>query len=218
MDNYKETFETWNKVAALYQEKFMDIDLYNHTYDEVCKLITPNNAKLLEIGCGPGNITKYLLAKRTDFDIFGIDIAPNMIELARKNNPTVSFAIMDSRIIHELKGKYDGIVCGFCLPYLSETDVVKLINDCYTLLNENGIIYLSFVEGNPEKSGFQTGSSGDRAYFYFHTLDFILQQLLNNNFTQIQTHKIEYTKSDSEMDIHTVLIANKSVVTVSPIK
>jgi len=52
----------------------------NDTYDFICNSIDKPNAKLLEIGCGPGNITKYLIAKRPDFDIFGIDIAPNMIE------------------------------------------------------------------------------------------------------------------------------------------
>ena len=86
MDRYKEPFETWNKVASLYQVKFMGLNLYNDTYDFICNLITKDNAKILEIGCGPGNITKYLLSKRPDFDIFGIDIAPNMIELAKKNS------------------------------------------------------------------------------------------------------------------------------------
>ena len=41
--------------------------------NDICNLITKDKAKLLEIGCGPGNITKYLLSKRTDFNIFGID-------------------------------------------------------------------------------------------------------------------------------------------------
>ena len=98
MDNYKETFETWNKLASLYQDWFMDLDLYNDTYDFICNSITKENAKILDIGCGPGNITKYLLSKRPDFDIYGIDIAPNMIELAEKNNPAASFAVMDSTI------------------------------------------------------------------------------------------------------------------------
>jgi 2-polyprenyl-3-methyl-5-hydroxy-6-metoxy-1,4-benzoquinol methylase len=144
MDRYEETFETWNKVALLYQEKFMDLNLYNDTYYFVCNSIAKDNAKILEIGCGPGNITKYLLSERPDFDIFGIDIAPNMIELANKNNPTASFAIMDSRQIDEIKTKYDGIICGFCLPYLSQTDSQKLVADCYNLLNENGLLYISF--------------------------------------------------------------------------
>lgn len=103
MDRYKETFETWNKLASLYQDKFMDLDLYNETYDFVCNSITRVNAKVLEIGCGPGNITKYLLSQRPDFDIFGIDISPNMIELAEKNNPTAKFAVMDSRQINSLE-------------------------------------------------------------------------------------------------------------------
>lgn len=39
MDRYKETFETWNKVAIRYQEKFMDLDLYNESYDLICNSI-----------------------------------------------------------------------------------------------------------------------------------------------------------------------------------
>ena len=28
MDRYKETFESWDKVASLYQDKFMNLDIY----------------------------------------------------------------------------------------------------------------------------------------------------------------------------------------------
>jgi len=209
MDRYKETFETWNKVASLYQDKFMDLDLYNNTYDFICDSITKDNAKILEIGCGPGNITKYLLSKRPDFDIFGIDIAPNMIELAKNNNPTASFAIMDTRQINEIETKYDGIVCGFCLPYLSQADSRKLITDCYNLLNENGLIYISFVEGEPIKSDFQVGSSGDRSYFYFHDLYELKTKLIDSDFRELNTFKVEYKKSKTETDIHTILTAKK---------
>ena len=209
MDRYKETFETWNKVASRYRDMFMDLDLYNDTYDFICDSISKDNAKILEIGCGPGNITKYLLSERPDFDIFGIDIAPNMIELAKNNNPTANFAIMDSRQIDEIKTKYDAIVCGFCLPYLSQTDSRKLITDCYNLLNENGLIYISFVEGDPIKSDFQIGSSGDRIYFYFHNLDDLKTQLIENRFGELKTFKVEYKKTETQIDIHTILTAKK---------
>lgn len=210
MDNrYNETFETWNKVAMLYQDKFMDLDLYNETYDFICNTITKNKAKILEIGCGPGNITKYLLSKRPDYDIFGIDIAPNMIELAKNNNPTASFAIMDSRQIDEIKTKYDGIVCGFCLPYLSHTDSRKLIADCYNLLKENGLIYISFVEGDPSKSDFQIISSGDRNFFYFYNLDQLKTQLIENKFEDLKPFKVNYKKTETEIEIHTILTATK---------
>lgn len=208
MDRNKETFDTWNNIASLYQDKFMNLDLYNDTYDFICKAIATPNAKLLEIGCGPGNITKYLLSQRPDFDIFGIDIAPNMIELAKKNNPTANFAVMDSREIKNLDKKYDGIIVGFCLPYLSPTESNELISNSYDLLNENGLLYLSFVEGNPEESDFKVGSGG-RVYFHYHNLDDLITQLKKSNFDQLEIFKVKYKTSETEFDIHTILTAKR---------
>lgn len=211
MDTYKETFETWDKVALLYQDKFMDLDFYDETYDFVCSTITKPNAKLLEIGCGPGNITKYLLNKRPDFDILGIDVAHNMIELAKQNNPTASFTVMDGRDIGQISLKYDGIICGFCMPYLSPSDIEKLFFDCSRLMNKDAVLYLSFVAGDSANSGFQVGSSGDRVYFHFHTMLEIKNLLTLNGFELLKEFEIEYKKSALETDIHTVIIAKYNV-------
>jgi SAM-dependent methyltransferase len=211
MNRYNETFETWDKIASLYQDKFMDQDLYNDTYDFICNTIKKSNANILEIGCGPGNITKYLLFKRPDFEIFGIDIAPKMIEFAQKNNPSASFKVMDIRKISELKESYDAIVCGFCLPYLSQKDSEKLFYDSCNLLNNQGLLYLSFVEGDPDKSDFKVGISGDRVYFYFHKLSDIIEQLTENHFENIKVVKVEYPTSQNEIDIHTIITANKAI-------
>jgi ubiquinone/menaquinone biosynthesis C-methylase UbiE len=209
METYKETFETWNKVASLYQDKFMNLDLYNETYDFICNSMVKDKSRLLEIGCGPGNITKYLLNKRPDFTIFGIDVAPNMIELAKKNNPSANFSVMDVRKIDQLKSTFDGIICGFCLPYLSQSDCEKLISDSYNLLSEKGLIYISFVEGEADMSGFKIGSSGDRCYFYYHQLEELKKQLIVGQFEKLKTIKVEYKKNEVEKEIHTILIANK---------
>ena len=209
MDKYKETFQTWNKIASIYQDKFMNLDLYNDTYDIFSELITERNPTILEIGCGPGNITKYLLDKRADFKITAIDIAPNMIELAKKNNPTADFKVLDSRNIDKLKIEYDGIIAGFCIPYLSKVDCSKLINDSSNLLSDSGIIYLSFVEGSYENSEFQSGSSGDRIYFYYHNLNRFKKELEINDFEVVEIIHKKYEKSDKTEEIHTILIAKK---------
>ncbi|GEM_PF-206240 len=208
MDKNKETFDTWNKIASVYQNKFMDMDLYNDTYDYICASLDKPKAKLLEIGCGPGNITKYLLSQRPDFDIFGIDIAPNMIELARRNNPTAHFAVMDSRSIHTLDTKYDSIIGGFCLPYLSHAESNKLIADAYHLLHDNGLLYLSFVEGSPEQSDFKTGAAG-RVYFNYHDLNDLKTQLIKTNFDDIKIFSVTYKTSETAFELHTVLTAKK---------
>ncbi len=209
MDTYKETFETWNKVAKLYQDKFMDLTLYDDTYDTFCEEINRKNAAILEIGCGPGNITKYLLNKRPDFRMEGIDISPNMIELAKANNPSACFQVLDCREIGKLQSKFNGIICGFCFPYLSEFDSSKLIKDCGNLLEDKGVLYISFVEGDYSKSGFQTASTGDRTYFYFHTLDSLTKVLTDNNFEIIQILSKDYKRSIAMEEVHTIIIVRK---------
>lgn len=210
MDRYTITFEGFNKLASAYQDKFMNLDLYNDTYDKFCQLLNKANAKVLDIGCGPGNVTKYLLAKLPDLKIDGIDMAPNMVELAKANNPTASFEIMDCRKIDKLPGKYDGIICGFCMPYLSKTDCAKLIKDCSQLLRIGGILYFSAIEGDYSESGFETASNGQaKAYVYYHQQDYLQHQLTLYNFRLIHLDRKQYQKSADTISTHMIFISEK---------
>jgi cyclopropane fatty-acyl-phospholipid synthase-like methyltransferase len=209
MDSYRETSETWNKLAGLYQEKFMHLGLYDATYDFICNAIDKKGAKLLDIGCGPGNISRYLVSKRPDFNILGIDIAPNMVALAKANVPSARFEVMDTREIGDLTEVFDGIVCGFCIPYISPQDCVKLISDCSKLLSHQGLIYLSFVEGDGSKSGYQKSSSGDRTYFYYHLSDDLKSALEKNHFQDVRAFEVAYPRLEKEIEMHTILIARK---------
>jgi 2-polyprenyl-3-methyl-5-hydroxy-6-metoxy-1,4-benzoquinol methylase len=207
--DYKITLETWDKVASVYQDKFMDFNLYNESYEFFCSTISKYNPKILDIGCGPGNITKFLYSKRPDFDIYGIDFSPNMIELAKKNNPSVRFSVMDCRDISNFKTTYDGIICGFCLPYLSGEECTSFISDCYNLLNHEGILYLSFVDDHPNKSGYQVSSTGDKVFFHYYRLEDIKKQLIINKFQEINLFKYDYKKSEFTNELHIVLTARK---------
>lgn len=209
MDKYQETFQTWNKIAKIYEDKFMDLDLYNDTYDTFFDLIKATSS-VLEIGCGPGNISNYLLTKNPTLKIKGVDISENMVTLARTNNPGAEFEIMDCRNLDRLNEKYDAIIGGFCIPYLSKADCIKLISDCKNLLHHSGLLYLSFVAGDHERSGYITGRPGNRTYFYFHNLGDLEKELKANSFKIIRSISKNYNKSDGTEEIHTVLIAKKS--------
>jgi ubiquinone/menaquinone biosynthesis C-methylase UbiE len=209
MNHYKTTIETWNKIASLYQDNFMHLDLYNDTYDTFCNAIKKQNAAIFEIGCGPGNITKYVSTKRPDLKIDATDLSPNMIELAKQNVPTANFSLLDAREINTITKKYDGIMCGFCMPYLSKEDCSKLIKDCSCLLNNKGIFYCSFIEGDYNNSGFETGSSGHKAYVYYHQQEYLQQLLAENDFENIQIFKKQYHKKDGSSQTHLIFIAVK---------
>lgn len=210
MDKYKETFNTWNKVAKLYQDTFFDFDLYNDTYDAFCELIPGAGSKILDLGCGPGNITRYLLDKRSDYNITCIDVAPQMLELAKNNNPTAEFQEMDIRDLHKLNKSYNGIIAGFCVPYLSGKDLNQFWKNCARLLEPPGIFYLSFVEGDPKDSGFQTGSGGDRVFFYYHNLSKIRQELESSGLEVLKIFHKSYQRPGKPKEVHTVVLTRKA--------
>jgi len=182
MNKHQITIATFDKLADRYQQKYMDFEFYFDTYDKFCELVENDRAAILDIGCGPGNISRYLLNKRPGFRIDGIDLAPRMVELARANNPTASFEVMDSREIASIRKKYDAVISGFCTPYLDADEVAKLLADVRALLDKGGIFYLSTMEDAYEKSAFQTSESGERVYIYYHQLDFLEHHLAANGF------------------------------------
>ena len=71
----KQAVAVFDKHAHYYQERFMDTSFYWDTFDVFCENIIPAAAEILEVACGPGNITKYILDKHPDYKITATDLA-----------------------------------------------------------------------------------------------------------------------------------------------
>ena len=208
MDHTKIAVDIFNKLADGYQDKFMDVSLYHESLDLFCNAIEKENAEILELACGPGNITKYFLEKRSDFKIIGTDLAPNMIALAKINNPTGHFQLMDCRAISSLPKKFDGVVCGFGLPYLSKDEAIQFIKNSSQQLNEKGVLYISTMEDDNSKSGFKTGSTGDQMFQNFHQADYLTKVLEENHFNISHLLRKEYFYNQQETT-DLIIIATK---------
>ena len=211
IERNKESVETYNKSASSYQDKFMNMDLYNDTFDTFCELIERENSEILEIASGPGNVTKYLLSKKPDLKILGIDLAPNMIEFAKANNPKTEFKVFDCREISKIEKKFDGIMCGFCMPYLSKEESEKLIYDSSKLLNNSGLLYISTMEDDYEKSGYElTSFSGEnRVYIYYHQAEFLSECLEKYGYEIIDLQRKKYPEPDGTFLTDMIFIARK---------
>jgi cyclopropane fatty-acyl-phospholipid synthase-like methyltransferase len=202
----KATVDTYNQIAQIYQDKFMDMELYDATYDRFCSRVSKQGASIFEVGCGPGNITRYLLSNRPDFIIEATDLAPNMLALAEKNVPGATFYLMDCRDIGTLPGCYDGIVCGFAMPYLSKEACEQFIRDSALKLNSGGILYCSVIEDAYENSRMQVSSNGEFSmYIYCHEAKYLRSALAENGFTATEELRISYPGNAT----HLVLISEK---------
>lgn len=208
LDNMKPS-DFWSQVANQYEEKFMNLNIYDDSYDLFCDWIKVSSPTILEIGCGPANILKYISNKILDADIFGIDYSDKMIELAKKNVPIGKFEVMDCRDIYKIEDKFDAIISGFCLPYLNSKEINNFLSSVNNLLKNEGIFYLSFVEGNSEDSKFQTSSTGHQLFFNFHLLEDIQLKLKKLGFENFQVMKVNFERSKNETEVHTIIIARK---------
>jgi len=208
-DFYEETIGNWNKLANLYEDRFMDLRIYDASYDFFCDQLYGVQPRVLEIGSGPGIIANYLKKKRPNLHLVCTDAAEAMVDLAKKNVGNGEFFVMDARHLGQLNQVFDGIVVGFCLPYLAPKDAEKLIHNAADILAENGLLYLSFVAGDTEQSGYQTGSSGDRIYFYYHAKDKLLETLKDAGFGTPNVMTIPYEKSNGTPEEHLIIIAKK---------
>lgn len=201
--------EVFNKYAKEYQDRFMNVSLYEDALNVFCYLITKEKSKILDLACGPGNITKYLLSQHPDLIVRGIDLAPNMVLLAQSNNPSASFEVMDCRSIASITEKYDAVICAFCLPYLSKEETNKLIIDIYNLLNEGGICYISTMEDDYKKSGYEVGSKGDQIFMHYYEGQYLVNELEKKDFGVVETFRKTSIMSNGKEVIDLVIISRK---------
>jgi len=212
MVNNNNTATVFNTYAKIYENKFMNLDIFHDTYDSFSGYLSNENSAILDIGCGPGNVTKYLLDNNPKLNILGIDIAGKMLQLARKNNPSANFKLIDCNSIQNINSSFDGIISGFCIPYLSKEEVNTFIKNAYQLLNTNGVLYISTMEDSYENSKFVGPSSGDNEsmYTYYYPEEHLKNELLTNGFELLKTvRKKQQTKNNNLEATDIVLIAQK---------
>ena len=87
----------------------------------------PSDAKILEIGCGPG-LLAIQLARSHGFDVTGLDLDPAMIERARANAvrstvddpPCFSFVVGDVAALPFDDATFDAVVSTFSMHHWSD--------------------------------------------------------------------------------------------------
>ncbi|MEO0310737.1 MAG: hypothetical protein RIQ89_394 [Bacteroidota bacterium] len=206
MDHYQLNQGTWNEVAIQYDQKFSQMRIYDMSYDAVLELL-PANGFVLELGCASGMVLKYFLAKLPTLKATGVDFAPAMIKLARKNLPQVKFMLCDvCQLPIEKLQQQHAILATFVLPYLLPADIEKFFWKVKSLLLPEGKFYLSFVEGQHENGTVIKNGEGLEVSFYYYNSENIIALLEHMQFKVLEVFKFDYLQ-EKEHSTHTAILA-----------
>jgi 2-polyprenyl-3-methyl-5-hydroxy-6-metoxy-1,4-benzoquinol methylase len=209
MNKIEKTIIAYNKNYESYKDKFMSFPLYE---DKVKDFITflPHKNKVLDLGCGPGNVLNVLCSSGKEFSVTGLDLSEKMIEVAKNNIPTGEFYCKDIRDINFSEDSFDVIILSFCIVHLEHSDVEALIKKISKYLENKGKIYLSFMEG--KKSGFETTSfSKEEIYFNYYSADEIVNLLNKYGFKTFKISKQDYPETDGTFTTDVFIFAEKNI-------
>lgn len=95
---------------------------------------------LLDVAAGPGSLTRE--AAKRGANAVGTDIAPAMVELARKLHPTLDFREASADALPFADDSFDAVVCAFGMGHFPEPD--RVIAEFVRVLRPGGIAALSW--------------------------------------------------------------------------
>ncbi len=162
---------TFSEVADRYAEKYFDLDLYDKYLERFERRIGTRGASVLDVACGPGNVSAYLAKVRPDLNLVGIDLAEGMVQQARRRVPSAEFHIEDCRRINDLGRVFDASAFAFGLSYLTDDDVDRFFLSLNATLSDSAVLYLATITGEPKWSGIESSSDGHRVYLQYRSCD-----------------------------------------------
>ncbi|MGL1930749.1 MAG: class I SAM-dependent methyltransferase [Desulfotalea sp.] len=207
----KKTIDAYNKNAANYAKKFDNYEVYQNKISEFQhKYIAPKST-ILDLGCGPGNNIKTILAKDNTCLFTGVDLAKEFINIAKKKFPQFDFFQQDIRSI-KLKHEYDITLASFCIVHLTNEETSAFLNNISNIVKNDGHLYLSYMNG--ENSGFESTSfSKEEIFFNYYQDQFIIELLLSNNFKVLEISKADYLETNGSTTTDTFIYAiNKKII------
>ncbi|WP_346930119.1 class I SAM-dependent methyltransferase [Clostridium sp.] len=129
----------YEKVSKFYKKGWgKDSIKYGDLIYNVINIYNLNINSVLDVACGTGILASKLYNE--NFEVSGIDISEDMINVAKETTTGIEFAVADM-IKFTLNKKFQLITCAFdALNYLiTDSDMKKTLKNIFLHLEDNGI-------------------------------------------------------------------------------
>jgi len=164
MNKKDQTIQTYNESADSLFLRYNNIGARIGDIEETFLYTKIGNPTVMELGCGYGREAKEIL-KRTD-DYTGIDISQRFLEIAKENNPTGKFELIDIEE-YEFPDNIDIVFAFASLIHTPKEILQKIIKNIYYSLKDRGLFRLSLKYRDHYKEVTNTDEFGTRTYYYY---------------------------------------------------
>lgn len=104
--------------------------------------------KVLDIGCGGGNIAKAIKYYRPDLEVFGVDISKHAIEVAKKDSQNVHFSVASSEKLPYANKYFDAVLMFDVLEHVVKPE--HTLKEIKRISKPNAVIHIfSPLDGQP---------------------------------------------------------------------
>lgn len=115
------------------------------------ELPLPEGPRLLDIGCGTGDLAQEIRVQHPDALVIAADFTPEMVQLgaATKPDPSILWVIADAQHLPFPDSSFNGVVCGYLLRNLPDTQAA--LDEQYRVNQPNG--WAASLDTTPPEKG-----------------------------------------------------------------
>jgi SAM-dependent methyltransferase len=191
MKHKSETTKVYESFPDYFDNKFEEYkEIYAQPQLKKAISLFPKNAKILDLGCGPGNHAEFF--KQKGFDVLCADISKNFLEMCRKKG--LKTIEMDFENITLPNNSFDVVWAYASLLHAPKKNLPAILNKIKDILKSKGLLFISMKEGKGE--GFVQFKKGGKRWFSLYTKE-ELEELLKKEFSLIDNWTIRFNEEKS---------------------
>lgn len=125
-----------------------------------------SSGTLADVGCGPGQVARYLAARHDE--VVGVDLSTAMIEIARRRSPQLHFEVASMLDLPVADAGWAGAVAFYSIIHLSSDQRARATRELARVVREDGWALVAF---HVDSAQFATGQANHLKTWFDQEVD-----------------------------------------------